>query len=99
MWLFLLLLTTSAEPASSAPATSTCVLPAGTEVLLETTEEISSATARIGQHVSYRLAEPIATGQAPVPVGQPATGDIVHAAHASWSGRAGELILAARYIE
>jgi hypothetical protein len=38
-------------------------------------------------------------GSVVAPAGTPGVGEVVHAAHASFGGKAGELILAVRYLE
>lgn len=63
-------------------------------------EELGSETSHAGQLFSVRLAEPIIIDEHVVAlVGAAGVGEVVHAAPANSMGRAGELILAARYVE
>jgi hypothetical protein len=83
----------------AAPAIC-CHLTAGTVVELETTELLTSKVNKPGQTIRLRTTTPlIAGGILVIPAGTAAIGEVVDAAPAGWSGRAGKLILAARYIE
>jgi hypothetical protein len=87
----------AAVPAEAAPC---CTLAALTEIEIEIAERVNSRTNRPGQHFAIRLAEPITVdGRLVVPAGTPGVGEVVHAAKAGGAGKAGELILAARYLE
>ncbi len=75
-------------------------LPAFSIVELEIAEPLNSKTSKIGQFFDIRLAAPIMLdGKQLVPAGAIGQGEVIHAAKARAGGKAGELILAARYIE
>ena len=87
------------DPAAEQPA-ACCAIPAMTEVEIEIADPVSSKSKRQGEHFAIRLAEPIVVdGRMLVPAGTPGVGEIVHSAKAGGAGKAGELILAARYLE
>ncbi len=91
---------TATGSTSAAPATPSVALPAGTPVALELAEEVSSETHERGDFFALALAEPLVLdGRELVPAGTPVVGQVVHAAKAGGSGKAGELILAARYVD
>lgn len=84
------------EPARTAPHS----IPADTAVVLETAQPLSSATLKRGDAIALRLAEPLAVdGAIAVPAGAACHGEVIHAERARGGGKAGELLLAARYIE
>ena len=98
----------TAQPVSPAPPPSTaaadesacCTLPAGTRVDIEILDRVTSKLNKRGDAFAIRLASPIvAGGRTLIPAGAPGRGEVVHAAKAGGGGKAGELILAARYIE
>ena len=75
-------------------------IPALTPVRIEIQSEISSKTAKIGEMFAIRLASPIVIdGKVIVPEGITGQGEVIHAAKARAAGKAGELILAARYLD
>lgn len=92
-----------AEPAAlvtAAPASACCTIPANTHIAIEIVNPISSKTAQIGETFAIRLFTPIMIdGRVLVPSGTPGGGQVVHAAKAKGGGKAGELILAARYLD
>jgi len=90
--------TETGAPATDAPAC--CAIAALTEIEIEIAEPLSSKASRQGQHFAIRLAEPLVVdGHVVVPAGTPGVGEVVHSAKAGGAGRAGELVLAARYLE
>ena len=88
-------------PAVEADAASPCcTVPARTIVQIEITDTVNSKASRTGQSFAFRLAEPInVDGRVVAPAGTPGVGEVVHAARARAGGKAGELILAARYLD
>lgn len=85
-----------AQPA--APASIT--VPARTVLQLEILDAVNSKDNSPGQSFRFRLAEPLTIdGRVLIPAGTPGVGEVVHAARARAMGKAGELILAARYLE
>lgn len=89
--------TIAAEPAS---ATATVRIPAGTIILVEFTETLSSRTSQTGQLVGLRLAEPIVVeGRTIVEAGALGGGEVIDAARSGMGGRNGKLIVSGRYLE
>jgi hypothetical protein len=67
---------------------------------LETVTEVSSKTNVAGDRFELRLREPLMYGKVVlVPAGTPVHGEVTHATGNRWGGIAGELVLAARYVE
>ena len=67
---------------------------------IEIVDTVSSRTNQNGESFRLRLAEPLVIeGRVVVPAGTPGMGEVVHAARARAMGKAGELILAARYLQ
>lgn len=91
---------TSAESVPADDATSACcVLADGTLMQIEIAETINTQTAQRGQRFPLRLLEPLYAGSTLVlPAGTEGEGEIVHAERARMAGKAGELILAARFL-
>lgn len=93
----------SSAPASapaSSPAPACRCVPAGTVVAIEITESLVSDERKAGDSFAFRLARPILfEGSELVPAGTLGVGEVIHAAPARASGKAGELILAARYLD
>jgi hypothetical protein len=85
---------------AAAPAAVCCTIPARTVLEIEILDAINSKDNRNGESFRFRLAEPLMMdGQVLIPAGTPGTGEIVHAARARMGGKAGELILAARFLD
>jgi len=85
---------------SPAPSSDCCVLPALTPVRVEISAHLNSAVSKIGDHFAIRLAAPInLDGGLEIPAGIEGVGEVVHAAKSGFGGRAGELLLAARYLD
>ena len=85
-------------PAPPSPA-ACCVIPTGTVIYLELTEELGSKTNLRGDRFGIRLSDPIRVdGRIVVPAGVTGAGEVVDAARAGMGGKPGELVLAARYI-
>lgn len=100
------LLAAQSVPAMTAPATSAAaiphsiIVPAGTALLIETLDTVGSHDTHIGDHFRIRLAEPLVIdGHVAIAAGATGEGEVIHAKAATrFSRRAGELILAARYL-
>jgi hypothetical protein len=92
---------TSAAPADAvAPAPVCCAIPALTVVDIEILATMNSQANHIGEKFPIRLAKPIVVdGKILVPAGATGSGDVVHAAKSRFGGKAGEMILAVRYLE
>jgi hypothetical protein len=79
---------------------SSITLPAMTPVDIEIITPLNSKTVQIGQSFDIRLRQAITlNGITVVPVGASGKGEVIHATKARAMGRAGEIILAARFIE
>lgn len=93
----------ASAPPTSAAAThnaGTARLPANTALILETQQALSSLTLKHGDFFALRLAEPVLIdGVQVLPAGTAGVGQVVHAERARSAGKAGELLLAARYLE
>jgi len=88
----------SAAPAPQA-APSANVVPAGTPVMLELAEAVSTRTLKSGDMFPLRLALPIELdGRVIVPRGAPGEGQVVDASPSGALGKPAKLVLAARYI-
>ena len=83
---------------SSAPP-PTASLPALTPVLIQFDEQVSSEKNRNGDRFGFHVAADVRVGDVVViPMGTPGVGEVIHAAKAGMAGKAGELIVAARYV-
>lgn len=86
-------------PPDINPAPQTHLLAAGTEVHLRLLQPVASNTHAHGDRFTLEVVEPInVDGVLLVPSGAQAIGEVVHAAKGGFGGRAGELILASRFI-
>jgi hypothetical protein len=86
------------DPAGGTPGR--CTMPARTVIEIEIADAVNSKRNHPGDRFAIRLAEPLTIdGRVVAPAGTPGVGEVVHAARAGAAGKAGELILAARYID
>lgn len=75
-------------------------LKTGFPVVVRVEERLGSKLSSTGQLFKLTLAEPVMDEERIlIPAGTPGQGQVVHAKKGGFSGSAGELILAARYIE
>ena len=75
-------------------------LPDATPIELEIAETLSSKTSKIDAMFAIRVLSPVLVdGKIVIPAGTSGQGQVVHAAKATGLGKAGELILAARFID
>lgn len=82
------------------PGPCSRAIPALTVVRIEILAAMDSSINKIGEHFPIRLAAPIDLGDGlSVPAGTTGQGDVVHAAKSRFGGKAGEMILAARYLD
>lgn len=85
---------------NAATAGRTIFIPANTPIEVELTAPLSSTTSRIGDLFPLRLRSPIIIdGREVVPAGATGGGEVIDADTAGFGGRAGKLILSARYLE
>lgn len=89
----------TSPPVEADPAPGFLRLPAGTIVDFEIADALSSKTSKIDEMFAIKLSEPVSIGGVTMlPVGTTGKGQVVHAAKARALGKAGELILAARFL-
>jgi hypothetical protein len=87
-------------PAEAIDDVACCTIPKMTVVEIEILDRVNSRLNHAGEQFAIRLAEPlIFDGRVVAPAGTTGVGEVVHAARARAGGKAGELILAARYLE
>lgn len=94
--------TASAEAMAAAPAPHPpcCTVPARTPIEIEMIDTVDSHANHPMDRFAFRLVEPLMIdGHVVAPTGTPGVGEVVHAARARFGGKAGELILAARYLD
>lgn len=96
---------TPPNPPSAVPP-ATAVPPvrgvaAMTPVEIEVAAPLNSKTSRIGETFPIRLLSPVldGSGRIVLPSGTRGQGEVIHAAKARGMGKAGEMILAARYLQ
>ena len=90
----------AAQAAAPADAAACCTVAALTPVEIEITEPVSSNISKSRQNFTFKLAKPLVVdGRVVAPAGTKGVGEVVHAAKSGIGGKAGELILAARYLE
>jgi hypothetical protein len=83
-----------------SPATNTLVtVPALTPVIVRVEAQLSSKTSKIGDRFDITVAEDVRVGDTVViPAGARGQGEVIHAAKHGMGGKAGELIVAARFV-
>ena len=85
---------------ATTPAPQELTVAALTPVELEMRATVSSKVSHTGDIFPLRVTRPIlVNGVTVVPAGAAAVGEVVHAKKSGGSGAAGELIVAARYVE
>ena len=84
----------------SSIAIPCCRIADGTAVVLEILDPLDSGLVKRGDKFRIRLAEPVSVeGKIVLPAGIEGQGEIVHAAKSRGGGKAGELLIAARYLQ
>lgn len=84
----------------TADSSEKIILETGFPILVRIDEQLGSKLSSTGQYFKLSLAEPVMyEGHILIPAGVPGQGQVVHAKKGGFSGSAGELILAARYVE
>lgn len=90
----------SASQALTTESHSPAVVPVGTAVTLRVKQPISSRTAERGDLFEIELVNDIyIQALAVIPAGTKGMAQVVHASPKGFGGRAGELIVAARYLD
>jgi len=95
------------DPPASAPAATSMAaqsaddhIPVKTVVEIEITEAISSKTSNIGDVFALKLAAPLVIdGRTILPAGLIGRGEVTHVGKAGSGGKAGELIVNARFLQ
>ena len=83
-----------------SPTAGSLVIPALTPVMIAIVAPLGSKISRTGDSFPIRLEAPIMVdGKEAVPAGAIGIGEVVHAKKSGGMGAAGELVLAARYLE
>ena len=81
------------------PATALVTVPALTPVIVRIEDEISSRANKSGDRFRITVAEDVRVGDAVViPAGSVGEGEVIHAAKRGAGGKAGELIVMARFV-
>lgn len=93
--------TSVVRPATeAAPAAPCCMVKALTPVRIAIASPLASNSSSTGQTFAFTLADPLLLdGGRSIPAGTPGQGEVVHAARSGMAGKAGELVLAARYLD
>jgi hypothetical protein len=87
------------QPTRTAAAARCCRVPAGTVVMIELAEPISTKTHKTGDTFAIRLAEPVVVrGQIVLQAGATGVGEVVDASKPGFGGKAAKLVLGARSI-
>lgn len=87
-------------PEASSEAAAAILLQKGTPIVIAIDKEMGSKISQAGEMFPIRLAQPVELdGAILLPAGIPGEGQVVHAKKAGMAGAAGELILAARYLD
>ncbi|CAN5550034.1 hypothetical protein BH10PSE14_BH10PSE14_24940 [soil metagenome] len=90
-----------AAPTAAATPATCCLIPGGTIVEIAIDDPLDSKTSVIGQHFALHLVTPLqlTDGHFVIAAGTKGVGEVIHAARAHMAGKAGELILVARYLD
>lgn len=87
-------------PAAAEPQTASVRLPVNMLVVFEFITPLSSKTARADEMFPIRLIQPIVVnGRVVAPRGTMGEGQVIQAAKSGWGGKAGELVVTARYLD
>lgn len=88
------------EATAPVPVESSCRMPMGTVVSLEMLDRVQSKLSTRGDHFGIRLVDAVkVNGVVVMPAGTTGVGEVVHAARARAAGKAGELLVAAPYLD
>lgn len=89
-----------AEQAGDTPPSPALILPKGHPIVITVDAEIGSKISQSGEVFPIRLAQPVMVdGVEVLPAGIVGQGQVVHAKKGGMAGSAGELVLAARYLD
>jgi len=88
-----------ARPSHAPIRKSCCLVPAGTVVQVELTDQVSTKVKKPGDRFALRLSAPlIVNGRLLLRAGTPGVGQVVESARPGIGGKPAELVLAARYL-
>jgi hypothetical protein len=88
------------QVAEAQPASAALVLPKGYPIVIAIDREVGSKVSTAGEFFPIRLAQSVEIdGVEVLPAGITGEGQVVHAKKAGMAGAAGELVLAARYLD
>ena len=92
--------TNAAAPEAPPPAPAGVLLPKTTALIIAIDKELGSKISRAGETFPIRLVDAVLVdGVEVLPAGITGQGEVVHAKKAGLAGAAGELVLAARYLD
>lgn len=92
--------TAPADAAIDAQPAPELILPKGHQIVIVIDAQIGSKISQTGQMFPIRLAQPVVVdGVEILPAGITGEGQVVHAKKGGMAGSAGELVLAARYLD
>jgi hypothetical protein len=87
------------QPTRTAAARRCCRVPAGTVVMVQLAEPVSTKTHKTGDTFAIRLAEPVVVaGQIVLPAGTKGVGEVTDAAKPGMGGKGAKLVLSARSL-
>jgi hypothetical protein len=91
----------AAPAAESVPAAPPVpVAKSGQIINIVLTQVLSSKTAKKGDRFTFKLAAPVTVdGVELIPAGTPGEGEVIDASHAGLAGKAGEIVVAARFLQ
>lgn len=90
----------AAAPVAEAPAPAGLLLPKTTPLIIAIDKEMGSKISQTGETFPIRLVQAVSVdGVEVLPAGITGQGEVVHAKKAGLAGAAGELVLAARYLD
>jgi hypothetical protein len=89
----------AAEPVAASQSGALVTVPALTPVYLRIDAELTSKKSRTGDRFPIHIDEDVRVGDIVViPAGSAGEGEVIHAAKSGAGGKAGELLIAARYV-
>jgi hypothetical protein len=90
----------AAPQTAVAPPAVCCRAIGGTPIVLQIVNTVTTKVVKKGDRFAIRLVSPIVVdGKVLVPAGVTGEGEVIDAAHGGLMGKAGELLLAARYLD
>lgn len=92
--------TAAIDETTATAALATCLIAEGTVLELAIVDSLSSARVQRGDRFALTLAQPLPGERGDLlPASVPGVGEVVHAERSRGGGKAGELLLAARYLD